>query len=295
MTFGGANRGKCFDDDGVQIDCDTDIPLIIYDTESCLETITWFKCTREEEGDWGFEELFGNDRDKYWSTNPECLDSDGEEVDETADFFDQYCFYLARMYSEDPERYVLFADVECEGGIGPLDVYDSDMSEAESAVDETFSFTITDYISDESDTDFDDQWEVLVQAGQSFAITFSQADEFGWTTDTTCSYMWYDESDSSNDQRLDLYFTDYYECLGNDLLTATGYVSVFYESSDDLWYGLQTFTVNDNADTDDEMRLIFTFDEVDEEEESDGGEEEEEEAVVSAEYYVNVKIEEASD
>ena len=31
------------------------------------------------------------------------------------------------MYDENPDKYSDFEDVTCEGGIGPLDAYDSDM------------------------------------------------------------------------------------------------------------------------------------------------------------------------
>ena len=84
LTFGGANRGRCFDEDdsNVQVDCDTGDPVLIYDTESCLESITWFKCTREEEGDWGFEELFGAEREKYWSLDRNCVTPATSDVSE---------------------------------------------------------------------------------------------------------------------------------------------------------------------------------------------------------------------
>lgn len=75
--------------------------------------------------------------------------------------------------------------------------------------------------------------DVEVWAGDSFGIFFENAVQFVWEKDTTCSYMWEDENNAANNQRLNLYFTPYNQCLGNDMLTATGYVSVSEESDSD--------------------------------------------------------------
>jgi len=45
-------------------------------------------------------------------------------------FFDTFCLYLDRMYDNDPERYPEFEGILCEGGIGPLDAWNSDIDEA---------------------------------------------------------------------------------------------------------------------------------------------------------------------
>lgn len=276
----------------------------MYETESCLETITWYMCTEEEDGDFGFEELFGNERSNYWSLDPACVEEAGSDsdsdssvvlIDDSAEFYDHFCRYLERMYELDNERYVDFADVTCEGGIGPLDVWDSDIETAQQDSDsevENFTFDVStwdvDNTASESDSDYLQWSDVEVQAGKSFALTFSRpfddaVTSFEWRTDPVCSYMWYDESDSDNDQRLHLYFTDYYECLGNNMLLATGFVALQSDSEAEEWIGVQTFTIDSMADTDDEMRITFYFEET---AENTAGEEE----TTTIEAIVNVKV-----
>ena len=49
------------------------------------------------------------------------------------------------MYDQNPTRYPWFADVECEGGIGPLDAYNSDFGDAGlDELDRTFTFDLVD-------------------------------------------------------------------------------------------------------------------------------------------------------
>ena len=138
------------------------------------------------------------------------------------------------MYDQNPTRYPWFADVECEGGIGPLDAYDSDFeNENIDLLTREFTFDLVDdMVSMSASTGSwkELQPDITVWAGDSFGIFFTNAVEFTWRKDPTCSYIWEDENDSANNQRLYLYFTAYHQCLGNDMLTATGYISVQEES-----------------------------------------------------------------